>query len=155
MRCTHYGCVSIIEYVTSLLSISTDRNTVSITPTQSTSRNASSTLKSNFLPSERSRRYTPDIVNRRYHNIEDFAGSAKKDNYRAYYSSPASSPTRANLGISIPNEPLRSSHHQCTGKIKQQQLINISPVPSSTSTSWQDVKTVLGMYIMESYSSPF
>ena len=130
----------------SLLSTATDKNTVSITPTQSTSRNASSTFKNSFLASSSHnsrRRYHPEAP-RRYHDIGDFSRTTKTDNFRAYFSSPASSPTRANSGISISNESLSSVPHQCTDKTPQQ-LINISPLPSNSSSSWQTLNGVSGM----------
>ena len=115
----------------SLLSTCTDKNTVSITPTQSTCRNASSnSLKNHFLPSTMShdsrRRFIPDISKRYQNDMADISRVVKKSEQhpRMYHPSPASSPTRGNSVISTPNEAL-------TGKI-QQQLLNISPVPSNT-----------------------
>ena len=64
-----------------------------------------------------SRRYQQDMA--------DIGRTAKKsDHHRVCHPSPASSPTRQNSGISVQTEALN-------GKI-QQQLLNISPIPSNT-----------------------
>ena len=57
--------------------------------------------------------------------MADIGRTAKKsDHHRVCHPSPASSPTRQNSGISVQTEALN-------GKI-QQQLLNISPIPSNT-----------------------
>ena len=132
------------------------KNTVSITATnQSTSKNASiKPLKnSSILTTSHNNllRYNADVP-RRYGGRKDLRtdardlvqGVVKNDNYRAYhYTSPASSPTRAHSGISMQTEALSSSSlHQKA----QHQLMNVSPVPPTTSSSWQSINGLSGKY---------
>ena len=70
-------------------------------------------------------RHISDVSRRYQHDMADISRVTKKgDHRRIYHPSPASSPTRANSGISLSNEALSS-------KI-QQQLLNISPISSNT-----------------------
>ena len=131
----------------SLLTSSTEKNTVSITSAQSTTKNALNSSRNSLIPSAAhiSRlRYNTEVP-RRYPQVGEGGRMAENDHYQACYSSPASSPTRANSNMSTTNRSiLNPSYHHCTPKIQQRQLIQISPVSSNASSSWQNIDTVSG-----------